>query len=125
MSGSALMELQCSAMVLLCSYLFAEYMVMLVPPAVLLKYFQHTWEVHSRVGTVETVDEMMSHFSSFEPLSTAMERFQGILHARSQVVRCASERSQHLEPCLMLQQLGGSVFGGVPVQRPLVDVLIV
>jgi hypothetical protein len=25
----------------------------------------------------------------------------------------------------MLQQLGGSVFGGVPVQRPLVDVLIV
>ena len=51
MSGSALLELQCSAMVLLCSYLFAEYMVMLAPPAVLLKYFQHTWEVHSRVGT--------------------------------------------------------------------------
>jgi len=54
MSGSALLELQCSAMVLLCSYLFAEYMVMLAPPAVLLKYFQHTWEVHSRVGTQDS-----------------------------------------------------------------------
>ena len=120
MSGSALMELQCSAMVLLCSYLFAEYMVMLVPPAVLLKYFQHTWEVHSRVGTVESADEMLSHFSNFEPLNSAMERFQEALQARSQQVRCGASQ----DACLMLPQLS-STFGGVPVQRPVVDVLIV
>lgn len=123
LSGSGMMELQCSAMVLLGSYLFAEYMLMLVPPAVLLKYFQHTWEVHSRMGTVESADEMLGHFSNFEPLNAAMERFQERLHARGQVAYCAQgpPGSPH---CLKLPELTAT-FGGVPVLRPLVDVLIV
>lgn len=124
MSGGDMMELQCSAMVLLSSYFFAEYMIMLVPPAVLLKYFQHTWEVHSRVGHVESADEMVGHFNSFEPLGLAMERFQEALQARSKVFHC--------DPLQGLQGRSGiscppqsPAFGGSPVLRPLVDVLII
>eukprot|EP00438_Fugacium_kawagutii_P022375 Skav205225 [mRNA] locus=scaffold400:318951:320288:- [translate_table: standard] len=127
LSGSGMMELQCSAMVLLGSYLYAEYMLMLVPPAVLLKYFQHTWEVHSRMGTVESADEMLSHFSVFSPLNAAMERFQERLHARGQVAYCAQvpQSATATSPhCLKLPELTGT-FGGLPVLRPLVDVLIV
>ena len=78
------LRLQCAAVVLLSSYLYAEYMLMLVPPAVLLKYFQHTFEVHSRQGQVESAEEMVGHFSSFEPLGAAQERFQRALRSRGE-----------------------------------------
>ena len=59
MSGSDMMELQCAAMVLLSSYIYAEYMAMLVPPAVLLKYFQHTWEVLVK-DTLQVIQTLVS-----------------------------------------------------------------
>ncbi|CAE7026823.1 CPK2 [Symbiodinium sp. CCMP2592] len=116
MSGSDMLEFQCSAMVLLASYMYAEYMTLLVPPAVLLKYFQHTWEVHSREGAPESATEMLSHFSSFEPLNTAMSQFQQILQARRQAFSCAvlGERS-------CPNDLGKEAS----IIRPLVDVVIV
>ena len=121
MSGGDMMELQCAAMVLLSSYIYAEYMVMLVPPAVLLKFFQHTWEVHSRAGAVESADEMLSHFTSFEPLGSAMERFQEALQARSRVFACAQSAMTPSSPC----PPESVAFGGKPTLRPLVDVLLI
>ncbi|CAJ1383481.1 unnamed protein product [Effrenium voratum] len=116
MSGSDMMELQCAAMVLLSSYIYAEYMAMLVPPAVLLKYFQHTWEVHTRAGAVESASEMLVHFASFEPLERAMQRFQGVLEARRAAFACAFA-DDDCPPA-------AAPFGGTPVTRPLVDVVV-
>ena len=90
LSGYHMMELQCSAIVLLASYLYAEYMALLVPPAVLLKYFQHTWEVHDREGAAESANEMLSHFGSFAPLNRAMDQFQTVLHSRRESFTCAA-----------------------------------
>ncbi|CAE7815859.1 CPK2 [Symbiodinium necroappetens] len=116
MSGSDMLELQCSAMVLLASYMYAEYMTLLVPPAVLLKYFQHTWEVHSREGAPESATEMLSHFSSFEPLNTAMNQFQRILQARRQAFSCA---------VLGERTCPNDLGKDASIIRPLVDVVIV
>ena len=110
LSGSHMMELQCSAMVLLASYLYAEYMAPLVPPAVLLKYFQHTWEVHSREGAAESASEMMSHFRTFAPLDVAMDQFREVLRKRREAYACA---------------FSGSLCPQAVSIRPLVDVVIV
>ena len=74
----------------------------------------------------ESADEMLSHFSSFEPLNSGMEHFQIALQARGSAYKCARDPRGEASPhCQEVAKTPLDVFGGVPKQIPLVDVVIV
>ena len=69
---------------------------------------------------------MLSHFSSFEPLNSGMEHFQIALQARGEAYKCARDPRGETSPhCQFVAKTPKDVFGGVPKQIPLVDVVIV
>ncbi|CAE8597570.1 unnamed protein product [Polarella glacialis] len=122
MSGAAMLEFSCGAVTVLSQYLYAEYMAPVVPPAVLLKFFKHTWEVHSRSGTPESAQEIAEHLEFLAPLPTAKERFQAVLGARREANFCAMQ-GRGSAACESAVQ-SSTEDSGVPVSRPLVDIVI-
>lgn len=78
-----LLELNCSAVTHLAQYLYAEYLVPLVPPSVLLKVFQHSWRLRARTGLHESAEELATQQLLFQPIPSAVQSLERALAART------------------------------------------